>query len=90
MNTIDLYNSRVRNLMSQEYRRVSQKRQEYLNRKFELTKLMIDPDCKYIDYIRYDNERKSIDEELIHLGIELNVWDQARELCFNAADEIGS
>lgn len=89
MDRIALYNSRVRDLMSQEYRRVSQERQEYMKRQIELAKLMFNPSCTHIEYTQYEDERKNNEKELIRLGIELNVWDQAREICFNAADEVG-
>ena len=89
MDKLALYNSRVRDLMSQEYRRVSQERQDYIMRQNELVKLMLNPDCKHIEYSMYEDERKNNEKELIRLGIELDVWDQAREICFNAADEIG-
>ena len=88
MDKLELYNSRVRDLMSQEYRRVSHERQEALKRKYELIDLMNDVDCMHRDFVHYEDERKSIDEELVYLGIELNVWDKAREICFNAADDV--
>ena len=83
-----LYNSRVRDLMSQEYRRISSEKQELCKRKVELINLMSDVSISHRDYVEYENEMHGIDEEMILLNIELNVWDKAREICFNAADDV--
>ena len=89
MDKISLYNSRVRDLMSQQYRRVSADKQRYMDRKFELTKLMADYSISHRDYINYEKELNNINEDLVIMNIELNVWDKAREICFEVADEIG-
>ena len=88
MDKISLYNSRVRDLMSQEYRRVSADKQRYMDRRFELIKLMSDYSVSYRDYINYEKELNNIDQDLVVLNIELNVWDKAREIYFEVADEM--
>ena len=88
MNKLDLYNSRVRDLMSQEYRRTSADKQRYMNREFELVKLMSDPSVSHRDYVNYEKELNNIKQDIVIINIELNVWDTAREICFKAADDI--
>ena len=88
MTKINLYNSRVRDLMSQQYRRVSADKQRYMNRRFELVKLMSDYSISHRDYINYEKELNNIDQDLVILSIELDVWDKAREICFEVADKM--
>ena len=90
MAKINLYNSRVRDLMSQQYRRVSADKQRYMDRRFELIKLMSDCSVSHRDYINYEKELNNIDQDLVIMNIELNVWDKAREICFEVADEVGT
>lgn len=89
MNVVELYNSRVRDLISQKYREISKERQELITRQNELSKKLLDQMIPYHEYIAMKDELVSVKAEIRYLDVEINTWDQAREICFQAADEFG-
>ena len=69
---------------------VLSKRQEYILRRNELTDKLVN-ECDtllHAEYIRLCEERDRIVRELNYENIKLDIWDQAREICLNIADEM--
>jgi hypothetical protein len=42
----------------------------------------------YEEYIRLQKKTETMAKEIEELSIQLNVWDMAREICLNVADEV--
>lgn len=90
---INRYNTRVRQAMSDKYvecsKRKQENEQEILKAKRKLTSYMDGEE--QLTYKEYIDVRSTIDIlslENNELDIELAVWDEARELCLNIADEM--
>lgn len=88
--SIDYYNTRIRQAISDEYVKCSKQREEYAYRYGDLTTRLINErdTLLHTEYIQICEER----DELVRLmrieDIKLDIWDQAREICLNIADEM--
>lgn len=90
---IDFYNTRIRQAVSDKYvecsKRKQENEQEILKAKRKLTSYMDGEE--QLTYKEYIDVRSTIDIlslENNELDIELAVWDEAREICLNIADEM--
>lgn len=88
--SIDYYNTRIRQAISDEYVKCSKQRQEYTNLYGDLTARLIDgrDTLLHTEYIQICEERDEIVKLMRLEDIKLDVWDQAREICLNIADEM--
>lgn len=87
---IEKYNMRVRQAMSDEYVKCS-KRKCQLSREYEevLEKLETEKDTlSYRQYKGLECEADDLKRKYENEKIRLDVWDQAREICLNIADEM--
>ena len=87
MNVAELYHSRVRDMISQKYREVSKERQDLIHRQHDLLNTLEDGTIPYKEYVDLSREVDSVSEEIKFLNVAINVWDEARELCFQAAED---
>ena len=87
MNVAELYHSRVRDMISQKYREVSKERQDLIHRQHDLLRTLEDETIPYKEYVDLSRELDSVREEIKFLNVAINVWDEARELCFQAAED---
>lgn len=89
MSKSDLYNSQVRRAISEEYVRCSKECNE-VHKELVKTQQRL-ADCEdlltYHDYIKLQKEETKLLTRYSTLQIELNIWDKAREVCLNVADE---
>lgn len=88
--SIDYYNTRIRQAISDEYVKCSKKRYEYADQYGALTERILN-ECDtlpYTEYIRLCEERDELGRLMRNENIKLDVWDQAREICLNIADEM--
>lgn len=83
------YNTLVRQAISDKYvecsktkSMVSKERQLIISR-LELEKETL----PYNEYIRLQKKAETMAKEIEELSIQLNVWDMAREICLNVADD---
>lgn len=90
---INRYNTRVRQAISDKYVECTKRKQEIgtqlLILRNKLTSFMDDEIT--LTYTDYTNLKSSIDElnrELKRLDIERDIWDKAREICLDIADEM--
>ena len=90
MTTIELYNSRVRDLMSMEYRRVRKELEIMFAEETDICCRMNDELITHAAYMELADDLEEIRENIIRKKIEADVWDQAREICFKVADEMES
>ena len=58
----------------------------------EVEEKLNDPDTKmqmsYAEYVELEKKEKELEAAMNKLKIERDVWDQAREICMNIADEM--
>ena len=90
---INRYNTRVRQAMSDKYVECSKRMQEIEREKLEqrrtLERYMAGEET--LTYREYKDLKSSLDclySEYRELDIRLAVWDEAREICLNIADEM--
>ena len=85
------YNTKVRQAMSDKYKETSKKKAELENELYaisiQLTKDEIKKTMTYSEYMELNQQAKVIQTEIDRLNIERDVWDKAREICMDIADE---
>ena len=85
------YNTKVRQAMSDKYKEASKKKVELENElcaiSLQLTKDEIKKTMTYSEYMELNRQAKVIQTEIYRLNIECDVWDKAREICMDIADE---
>lgn len=86
--TIELYNSRVRDLMSMEYRRVRKELNDLSAEEADLYDKMNDVNVAHVEYLKFTDQLEEIREEIGRKKVEADTWDKAREICFQVADEM--
>ena len=88
--SIDYYNTRVRQAISEEYVKCSKKIEEY-EREYAVTSVRLASEKDTLPYIKY-KELESKRDLIIRMqevyATKLDIWDQAREICLNIADEM--
>ena len=86
--TIELYNSRVRDLMSMEYRRTRKELEELYELEANYIRKMQDPTIPHAAYLECADDLEEVRENIVHMKIKADIWDKAREICFQVADEM--
>lgn len=86
---INKYNTRVRQAISEELVKCSKRKQEYMTRHIVIgARLASERDIlPYSEYKRLEDEREFLIKMQEVEDIKLDVWDMAREICLNIADE---
>lgn len=87
---MEKYNTRVRQAMSDEYVKCA-KRKSQLLREYEevVERLKIEKDTlSYRQYKELECKTDDLKRQYEHEKIRHDVWDQAREICLNIADEV--
>lgn len=87
---LNKYNTAVRRAMSDKYVECTKKKSEVSNRIVCLMKKLNDgmDTLSYREYNGLLNEKVMLDNEYELLKIQINIWDQAREICMDLADEM--
>lgn len=89
-NLLDKYNTTVRNAMSNEFvncsSRINAVRKELVDKQTELSKGK--NRLTYMQYTRLEEQINRLQKEYEHLEIERNIWDRAREICLEIADDM--
>ena len=86
----ELYNSRVMNEIRKEYRNTGKEIQNLRNKIIELENLFRSEESYSLtvkEYFDKSDELKEYKEQLNIKEIERKVWDHAREICMDLADE---
>lgn len=86
---IDKYNTHVRQAISDEYIKSSKEKQKLNEQYINICRQLHDgvDTLPYNEYIRLEKETECIFNAIRAVEIELNIWDKAREICLNIADE---
>ena len=86
----ELYNSRVMNEIRKEYRNTGKEIQNLRNKIIELENLFRSEESYSLtvkEYFDKSDELKECKEQLNIKEIERTIWDRAREICMDLADE---
>ena len=86
----ELYNSRVMNEIRKEYRNTGKEIQDLRNKITELENIFCSEESYSLtvkEYSDKSDELKECKKQLNIKEIERKVWDHARELCMDLADE---
>ena len=85
------YNTKVRQEMSNKYKETSQKKAELENEWCLISQRLSSNETKntmtYKEYLDLKQKAETIHREINRLSIEREVWDEAREICMDIADE---
>lgn len=87
---IELYNSRVMNEIRKEYRNTGKEIQNLRNKITELENLFRSEESYSLtvkEYFDKSDELAECKKQLNTKEIERTVWDRAREICMDLADE---
>lgn len=83
------YNTRVRQAISDEYVKCSKERQtKFVEHELAKSDLNLKKhELSYADYIKLQEHCNILGKEIERLSTQLDIWDKAREICLNIADE---
>lgn len=87
----EIYNSRVMNEIRKEYRNTGKEIQNLRNKIIELENLFRSEESYSLtvkEYFDKSNELEECKKQLNTKEIERTVWDRAREICIDLADEV--
>lgn len=90
-NVIDLYNTKARNAMNKEYDRTIKEKSKKEIELLEIEGKLNDENSKtqmsYAEYTALEKRAKALEQDIQRLSIEQKIWESAREICVNIADE---
>ena len=83
------YNTLVRQAISDIYVEYSKTKSMVIKeRQLIISRLELEKETlPYNEYIRLQKKSETMAKEIEELSIQLNVWDMAREICLNVADD---
>lgn len=87
---IEKYNTRVRQAISDNYmeysktKAMAEKELENVNERLRLEAKTL----SYRAYISLQKKSAMLANEIVKLSIQIDIWDKAREICLNIADEM--
>ena len=88
---INRYNTKVRQAMSNKYTETSKKKADLENEWCLISQQLSSNEAKntktYKEYLEMKQKAETIQREINRLSIEREVWDEAREICMDIADE---
>ena len=84
------YNTKVRLAMSERLKKCSKDKYESERRIIDIndTFLTKSHELSYTEACELIEERKRLEKDVERLTIERNLWDAAREICLDIADEM--
>ena len=87
---MEKYNTKVRQAISDEWVRCSKEKAE-AEKEFERLAIQLANDdgvLTHKQYLKLSGDAEHLRRKIEDLGIELDIWDKAREICLNMADEM--
>ena len=86
---MEKYNTLVRQAISDKYVECSKTKSMVIKeRQLIISRLELEKETlSYNEYIRLQKKSETMAKEIEELSIQLNVWDMAREICLNVADD---
>lgn len=89
---MEKYNTRVRQAISERYVATTKEKCR-LSREYEDVFIRLQNGeeknrLTYNKYIELEHKAKELEKKISKIKIEINIWDQAREICLDIADEV--
>ena len=87
---MEKYNTKVRQAISDEWVRCSKQKAE-MEKEYEKIALQLANDngiLTHKQYLKLSGDAEHLRRKIEDLGVELDTWDKAREICLNIADEM--
>ena len=86
---INKYNTRVRQAISDNYVEYSKTKSMLVRERVNVVeRLKLEKKTlSYKDYISLKERADRLAKEIEELNIQIDIWDKAREICLNIADE---
>ena len=85
------YNTKVRQAMSNKYKETSKKKADLENELYLVSHQLSSNEAKntktYKEYLDLRQKAETIQREINRLSIEREIWNKAREICMDIADE---
>lgn len=85
------YNTKVRRAMSKELVKTSKLRAKVIKELEKTNNQLNDKNVKltmpYSEYVQLKEKAKELQDRVYRLSIETELWDKAREICMDIADE---
>lgn len=89
MKNIEKYNTQVRQAISNEYMEyLKTKSMTEKERERVIERLKFDKNLLHTDYLYLQEKEERLTKEIEELNIQIDIWDKAREICLNVADEM--
>lgn len=87
---LEKYNTRVRQAISDNYMEYSKtKAMAEKERETVIERLRLEAKTlPYRDYVSLQEKAERLAKEIEELNIQIDIWDKAREICLNIADEM--
>lgn len=87
---MEKYNTRVRQAMSEEYVKSSKKKAQLQKEYADVLDLLENSKDRltYREYIALQKQSEDLKRQYEDEQIRFDIWDQAREICLNVADEV--
>lgn len=87
---MEKYNTRVRQTMSEEYVKSSKKKAQLQKEYVDVLDLLENSKDRltYREYIALQKQSEDLKRQYEDEQIRFDIWDQAREICLNVADEV--
>lgn len=89
---MEKYNTRVRQAISERYVEATKEKcrlsREYDKIFVKLRDGEVKNELTYNKYIELEQKAKELEKKISDLKVEINIWDQAREICLDIADEV--
>ena len=90
METLNLYNTVIRQKISEKYKEASFNRHMLRTERDAVVKTMKNKEILYGDFLDLKKRLARLDREVIEADTEFRIWGEARELCLDTADEINN
>ena len=86
---INKYNTRVRQAISDNYVEYSKTKSMLVRERANVVERLKleEKTLSYKDYISLQERADRLAKEIEELNIQIDIWDKAREICLNIADE---
>ena len=87
---VEKYNTRVRQAISDNYMEYSKtKAMTEKERETVIERLRLEAKTlPYRDYVSLQEKAERLAKEIEELNTQIDIWDKAREICLNIADEM--
>lgn len=83
------YYSKIRRAISDNYMEyLKTKSMAEKERERVIERLKFDKNLLHTDYLYLQEKEERLTKEIEELNIQIDIWDKAREICLNIADEM--